>query len=33
MGEGVVQNREPPDFGCSEIGISTVNDKLDCPGL
>ena len=33
MGEGVVQNREPPDFRPSEIGISTVNHKLDCPGL
>ena len=33
MGEGVVQNREPPDFRSSEIGISTVNHKLDCPGL
>ena len=31
-GEGVVQNRESPDFRSLEIGIS-VNHKLDCPGL
>ena len=33
MGEGVVQNRESPDFRSPVIGISTVNHKLDCPGL
>ena len=32
MREGVVQNRESPDFRSPEIGIS-VNHKLDCPGL
>ena len=32
MGEGVVQNRESPDFRSPEIGFS-VNRKLDCPGL
>ena len=32
MGEGVVQNRESPDFRSPEIGISVIH-KLDCPGL